>query len=238
MRKDMADVIINTVRAGQIIKKYNRLDNQKQDFDSDYWNNQNAPMRKKDKWLSDRLTPLYRYLASNSGKPWDKVWSDICQNNDLRNIRNNHLRDHVLAWVCDNGISKDYPTWRFFAAPFYVKNGILYYKGYTRYKTKKKNKDSYTVKKNNLIYCCTKDGWFKASIKNLYTPTHPLYYLVEIMRGLRKFDQEDYWTFSKPNYTPNKVQSYKPLYLVTNYKQCCKKEIKQILKSLCASNED
>lgn len=47
----------------------------------------------------DRLNPLVRYLRSNTGRPWDKVYSELCENADARSLRGWHFREHVWMEV-------------------------------------------------------------------------------------------------------------------------------------------
>ena len=47
------------------------------------------------KEFSDLLGPLKRFLASCTGRPWDDVWSEICQQVDDTSTTGRHLREHV-----------------------------------------------------------------------------------------------------------------------------------------------
>lgn len=53
-----------------------------------------APPRRVDGWcsgLTDKLAPLDRYLQKNAGRPWDKVYSELCQRFDRRTLKGHHL---------------------------------------------------------------------------------------------------------------------------------------------------
>jgi len=66
-----------------------------------YWLDTNGKMRR-NKWateLGDRLAPLWNWLESNIGRPWDKVYSEFCAVTDRRNIRGYHLWDHLGGYV-------------------------------------------------------------------------------------------------------------------------------------------
>lgn len=41
--------------------------------------------------FSDKLKPLYRYLQANAGRPWDKVYSELCARYDRRTLKGWHL---------------------------------------------------------------------------------------------------------------------------------------------------
>lgn len=43
----------------------------------------------------DHLKPLYNYLKSNVGRPWAKVYSEICKVADTRTFEGKHLREHI-----------------------------------------------------------------------------------------------------------------------------------------------
>jgi len=45
--------------------------------------------------LSDNLAPLFRFLKSNVGRPWNKVYSEICENISLDSTLQRHILVHV-----------------------------------------------------------------------------------------------------------------------------------------------
>jgi hypothetical protein len=110
MRKDMDKVIVERARVGHArpSKKTGlrlRSDQLSEDFDS-------GPMRLPTKraraygwWeskeLTDRLGPLKRFLYSQVGRPWDKVYRDIRDSIDARTVTGRHLLHHVdqMVWV-------------------------------------------------------------------------------------------------------------------------------------------
>ena len=47
------------------------------------------------KELSDYLSPLYRYLDKQAGRPWDDVWSEISQRLDFRSVLGFHVKSHI-----------------------------------------------------------------------------------------------------------------------------------------------
>lgn len=54
------------------------------------------------KYFSDLLGPLRRYLRSNVGRPWDKVYSELCENLDKRKTTGRHVFEHVETEVALN----------------------------------------------------------------------------------------------------------------------------------------
>jgi hypothetical protein len=51
------------------------------------------------KILNEHLGPLRRYLDKQVGRPWDKVFSEICAHIDRSNPVQDHVRDHVAEFV-------------------------------------------------------------------------------------------------------------------------------------------
>lgn len=51
------------------------------------------------KTLNENLAPLRRYLDKQVGRPWDKVYSEICANLRADNTVQQHVRDHLKDFV-------------------------------------------------------------------------------------------------------------------------------------------
>jgi len=51
------------------------------------------------KSFSDNLAPLYRFLRTNVGRPWDKVWSEMCAHISFDNPVQKHVLGHVFGIV-------------------------------------------------------------------------------------------------------------------------------------------
>ena len=52
------------------------------------------------KHLNENLAPLRRYLLSNVGRPWDKVFSEISERIALDSAVQLHIWQHVQQYVC------------------------------------------------------------------------------------------------------------------------------------------
>jgi hypothetical protein len=52
-----------------------------------------------DKWFSEHLNPLRRYLEKQVGRPWDKVYSEISQRLDTRSVVGQHVLVHLWEFV-------------------------------------------------------------------------------------------------------------------------------------------
>ncbi len=51
------------------------------------------------KWLNENLRPLERFLQSQVGRPWNKVYSEICSGIDRRNTVQQHIHQHLQDFV-------------------------------------------------------------------------------------------------------------------------------------------
>lgn len=45
--------------------------------------------------LNENLAPLRRYLHAQIGRPWNKVFSEVCAGIDRRNIVQQHIHQHI-----------------------------------------------------------------------------------------------------------------------------------------------
>src|SRR5947209_9139325 len=144
MRADMAKVIVERPRkkgrAGKRPKGYQRRLRR--------YGEDGPPSREgiKARWqggtreLNEHLGPLRRYLDSQVGRPWDKVFSEICARIDRSSAVQDHVRDHVADYVtthvllidgvpCDGDGGRTYgqPLHQFRYRPWYVcpRTGLL-----------------------------------------------------------------------------------------------------------------
>jgi hypothetical protein len=51
----------------------------------------------------ENLAPLRRYLLKQVGRPWNKVFSDICQHARVDSVVQNHVRLHIKDYVALDG---------------------------------------------------------------------------------------------------------------------------------------
>jgi hypothetical protein len=103
MRADMAKVIVERPRhqghAGRKPKGYHK---RLQRFGED-----GPPAREgiKARWqggskrFNEHLGPLRRYLDKQVGRPWNKVFSEICDHINRDSAVQDHVRDHVAGYV-------------------------------------------------------------------------------------------------------------------------------------------
>lgn len=71
------------------------------------------------KELTDHLKPLRRFLEKQVGRPWNTVYSEICENLRAGHALHDHLRQHVFDYVnVDNPRARN-RRWEW-NKPFYV----------------------------------------------------------------------------------------------------------------------
>ena len=104
MRADMAKVIVERPRgkgwAWNKPKGYRRrLGRYGQDGPPNH-EGIKARWHGRTKDLNEHLGPLRRYLDRQVGRPWDKVFSEICAHINRNSAVQDHVRDHVEAYVC------------------------------------------------------------------------------------------------------------------------------------------
>lgn len=52
--------------------------------------------------LNENLTPLWRFIQGNVGRPWDKVYSEICESISVNSTVQKHVLDHLKSMVETN----------------------------------------------------------------------------------------------------------------------------------------
>ena len=51
------------------------------------------------KFFNENLAPLRRFLDANVGRPWDKVYAEICEHVDRGNVVQKHVLTHLFDYV-------------------------------------------------------------------------------------------------------------------------------------------
>lgn len=114
MRSDMSKVVIERPRCGHSDpSKKTKLRIKRHNIGDEY---EDSPTRlpasrgRGTKLLTDFLNPLERFLRSNVGRPWDEVYSELCEHLDDRKAIEIHVFEHLEDFVdvkCffgDNGL--------------------------------------------------------------------------------------------------------------------------------------
>jgi hypothetical protein len=102
MREDMSKVLTERPRS----KGWDRgFERNKERSEDDFLEKESMKLRHKDrKSFSDLLGPLYRFVDSKVGKPWNDVFSEICQHIKPKSTLQLHVLGHLKHIVLTNVI--------------------------------------------------------------------------------------------------------------------------------------
>jgi len=148
------------------------------------------------KHFNEHLGPLRRFLDANVGRPWDKVYSEICKHVDRGNVVQKHILTHLFDYVVVDTVLIDgepcraKPHWGYcYGEPLRTSNryhrwyvcpssGLLRKSRYVPWKPNRPDPPR-TVKLNNKQVCvCRGDRWELISVILIaqYNPqTAPVY---------------------------------------------------------------
>ena len=161
MRPDFKQVLIDRPRSGGS-KTYRNIRRGKTVKDPDHLPENQGMRRPYDrgyrrKEFSDHISPLKRWLRKQVGRPWNKVWSEICQVVDSRDVIGKHLLSHVESEVeFPNEPSKNYHTW---VQPLHVdKKGFLRLRKAKKYVQEPKMPEKVEIR--GVIYRKIGGGWY------------------------------------------------------------------------------
>lgn len=119
MRQDMGKVITERARRGSSRPSLKTgCSIRWNGFDGDYEHprRQSASQGRQYGWdgreFTDVLGPLRKWLGKQVGRPWNKVYSEICQVIDKRKVTHAHVLDHLFNWVCRNPFRDTNGVWR------------------------------------------------------------------------------------------------------------------------------
>jgi hypothetical protein len=96
MRNDMSKVIVERPRRGGDRDRKGRPARDFDDIPSKQSMKQGHSDRKE---LNENLAPLKRFLHKSVGRPWNMVFSEICENIRVDNAVQKHVRNHVFDYV-------------------------------------------------------------------------------------------------------------------------------------------
>jgi hypothetical protein len=102
MRADMAKVIVERPRHGSRLRgagKGYRRRRQKIAPEHQPKREGIAERGGRMKQFNEHLGPLRRYLQAQVGRPWNKVFAEICANLSRDSVVQDHVRDHVWDYV-------------------------------------------------------------------------------------------------------------------------------------------
>jgi len=103
MRTDMFKVIVERPRGSKSSDA--RAARRRNDFDGPQFLGMRAGYGHRR--LNENLRPLQRYLRSQVGRPWSKVYSEIARTIDRRNTVQQHVYQHIADFVAVKVARKD-----------------------------------------------------------------------------------------------------------------------------------
>ena len=96
MRQDMFKVIVEKPRRGARFRvNRNRLAGAEDLPTRIGYKRFRALNRTRTKSLNENLRPLEKYLIRQAGRPWNKVYSEICETLDAGHTVKQHVREHL-----------------------------------------------------------------------------------------------------------------------------------------------
>ena len=185
MRKDIAKILVTTPRIGSWMKNDEVLYRRRERIDEDYDGPTRTSMRPKDprgrwterKMLNEYLNPLYRFLEKRVGRNWDRVYSEIRQNNRPGSAVGEHIFQHLFDYVRvkTTDVSEGY-----YADFFVDKRGILR-RSPPRYDARwspRPPPDSWRSTDDELVWYVRRDDgcWFEWSLALIPDVDHPTYW--------------------------------------------------------------
>lgn len=111
MRGDMPKVIVERARRGaRPLRKGRALRDDDLSL-SDVAVKIHDRSRGRTKSLNENLNPLKRFLEKQVGRPWSKVWAEVCENLKPTNTVQQHVRDHIPDFVAMKTSMKGGEVW-------------------------------------------------------------------------------------------------------------------------------
>jgi len=110
MRPDMAKVIVERPRhsGGRAAKGYaRRVRSRESAYDLPTCEGMKRPYAYDGKELNENLAPLYRYLDRQVGRPWNKVYAEMCAHINPRSAVQLHILQHVRQHVAVHAVEQD-----------------------------------------------------------------------------------------------------------------------------------
>lgn len=81
------------------------------------------------KRLNENLAPLARFLRRSVGRPWNKVYAEICEGLNVRSAVQKHVRDHLKGLVELHVYERDGELWSILYKSYKLERGrrdVLY----------------------------------------------------------------------------------------------------------------
>ncbi|MCK9689340.1 hypothetical protein [Scleromatobacter humisilvae] len=111
----MSKVLVEEPRWGRacarVVEGSRRLQRNRIDDDGEGGPTRLGMKRDGCKHFGEHLGPLYRYLSDQAGRPWDKVYGELCAALDRRSVVQAHLFQHIDSHVDRETVWRDDKVW-------------------------------------------------------------------------------------------------------------------------------
>lgn len=114
MRADMAKLLVERPRTGRAMARYKRKGTVREATwaeREDAQPSRASMLGKKYRWwyknLNENLAPFWRFLGGCVGRPWTKVYAEICEHVDRSSAVQAHILQHVWDRVERNPVFRD-----------------------------------------------------------------------------------------------------------------------------------
>lgn len=118
------------------------------------------------KVFDDFIAPLYRFLQKSVGRPWNDVFSEICERIKLDSTTQRHIRQHVDGYVSQSYIMVNGKAHSLYGYPlryFYVHEGMLCEAEYRRWRP---DYSDWTPSLSpDFPYVCLEGFWYSVSVR-------------------------------------------------------------------------
>ncbi len=178
------------------------------------------------KSFSDNLNPLYRWLRSQVGQPWDKVYSQLSHRLDRRSLSGQHIFVHV---------------WEFVERYVVIINGVPYARDNLKYPLGGWRRQLYVHPQTGILCIAEKPSrkrHFKKRNDSIVIDKYHQYHKIDDIWYLVTFrevpvEQKVFDIILQEQLTYGTAQTHydRPIY-ASHKRHCTKKEIKTIEKQI------
>jgi hypothetical protein len=210
MRWDMYEVIIERPRSGSRTRGFKGRDGERMRDLADPENARTfeSTSRKRggSKYLNENLAPLYRFLRSRLGRPWDEVHSEISATLRLTSAVQKHVLDHLHDMVHTNVVKDgerliEHGDWGVREVDRYYRRGLFYVCPDTgtlkEHPSKKwqRPKEPLTVIKVSPVVQYRKIGeiWYSVTLAPVPKNTSDFYAAYDVVFGKQLGDKDFTW---------------------------------------------
>lgn len=210
MRWDMYEVIIERPRSGSRTRGFKGREGERMrdlaDPDNARTFESTSRHRGGCKHLNENLAPLYRFLRSRLGRPWNEVHSEICATLRVTSAVQKHVLDHLHDMVHTNVVKDgerlvEHGDWGVREVDRYYRRGLFYVCPDTGTlkehpaKRRERPKEPLTMIKVSPVVQYRKIGeiWYSVTLAPVPTNTSDFQAAYDVVAGKRLGEQDFTW---------------------------------------------